>query len=66
MYVLAVNLVAHTATSHFNLDNQTVCQSDGNSKPLVSYGLAAQGGQRRGAHCALPGLRNPSFEHSLT
>jgi len=47
MCVLAINLVANIATSHFDLDNQTVCQSDGNSKPLVSCGLAAQGGRRR-------------------
>src|SRR5215475_4611935 len=47
-----------------DLGNQTACQKEGTTKPLISYGLAAHGIKRREPYCALPGLRNPSFEHS--
>jgi hypothetical protein len=42
-YTLAVKL----ARPSCDLDNQTACQTDETSKPLISYGLAAHGLDRR-------------------
>jgi len=42
MYTLAVKPAPPR-----DLDNQTACQTEGTTKPLISYGLAAHGMERR-------------------
>jgi len=45
IYTLAVKLERPSC----DLDNQTACQTDETSKPLISYGLPAHVLDRRGA-----------------